>query len=210
MLCDVAPLALSVLPLVGLPGVGFLFALATLPLSYVSGKLGRRIARDINPNELNPAFQYVHRIKAALGSKHNGPNGNVVDVINKATEDLLNVRGLPAFVVPHLVPLLKVKPDSWAAKLLTKLNGIALLRTEVNIRLAQAENGTEASKAMMSGVKDFALFSAMNKVGTAMVASSMPGAKWVGEGLKNAAWIKIAADLVSHKESKPCTQSEAT
>ncbi len=209
VLCDVAPLALSVLPLVGLPGVGFMFALATLPLSYLSGKLGRRIAKDINPNELNPVFQYVHRIKAAISSKPTGPNGNVVDVINKATEDLLNVRGLPAFATPYLLSLLKIKSNSRAAKLLTKLNGIALLRTEVNVRLAQSQNSKEASKAMMTGAKDFALFSGMNKLGTAMVTSSLPGAKWVGEGLKNAAWLKIAADLVSHKESKPLTQLEA-
>jgi len=207
VLCDIAPLALSVLPLVGIPGVGFVFAVATLPMSYMSGKLGRHVAKDVNTDDLNPAFQYIHKVKHALTQSHgkNGPNGkdgNVVDSINKATNDLLNVRNMPAIFTSTLLPMLKVKQGSWAAKALTKMNSVALMRAEVNIRLAQAENGKDAGKAMFNGVKDFALYSAMNKMGTAMVASSLPGAKWAGEFLKNAAWVKIAADLLHSREAE--------
>jgi hypothetical protein len=204
VLCDIAPLALSVLPLVGIPGVGLLFAIASLPMSYAAGHLGRHIAKHVDSDQLNPVFQYIHHIKKAL-TDPTGKNGNVVDSINKATDDLLNVRNMPAIFSTHLLPLLKVHPDSRAAKILTKMNGVAVMRAEVNLRLAQAENGKEAGKAVFAGVKDFAIYSAMNKLGAAMVASSVPGAKLLGEFLKNAAWVKIAADLMSNKEAKPAT-----
>lgn len=200
VLCDIAPLALSILPLIGIPGFGLLFGIATLPLSYLSGKLGRKVAKDVNPDDLNPAFKYVHQVKHILTQKHDDKNGSLVDNLNKATDDLLNVRNMPAFVTTTLLPRLKVKQGSWSSKILTRMNGMALMRAEVNIRLAQAENSKDAGKAMFNGVKDFAVYSAMNKLGTAMVTSSVPGAKWAGEVLKNAAWVKIAADLLRTKE----------
>jgi hypothetical protein len=125
-----------------------------------------------------------------------------VDRINQATDDLLNVRNMPAFLSTTLLPMLKVKPGSGAAKLLTKMNSMALMRAEVNIRLAQAENRKDAGKAMFNGVKDFAVYSGMSKLGTALTASSIPGAKVAGEFLKNAAWVKIAADLLRAKEKQ--------
>lgn len=208
VLCDIAPLALSVLPLVGIPGVGFAFALASLPMSYLSGKLGRRLARDVNPDDLNPAFQYLHKVKHALTSKQSD-GGNVVDKINQATDDLLNVRNMPAIFSTTLLPMLKVKPDSGVAKLLTKMNSMALMRAEVNIRLAQAENRKDAGKAMFNGVKDFTVYSAMNKLGTALSTSSIPGAKVAGQFLKNAAWVKIAADLLKSREANGKTAPAA-
>jgi hypothetical protein len=204
VLCDIAPLGLSVLPMVGIPGLGFAFALASLPMSYASGKLGRHMAKNVDPDNLNPAFQYFHKVKKALKtSPAKDGHGNVVDKINQATDDLLSVRNMPSFLSTTLLPMLKVKPGSGAAKLLTKVNSMALMRAEVNIRLAQAENRKDAGKAMFNGVKDFAVYSGMNKLGTALTASSIPGAKIAGEFLKNAAWVKIAADLLHAKEKKP-------
>ena len=209
VLCDIAPLALSFLPLVGIPGVGVLFALASLPMSYVSGKLGRKISKNVDAETLNPVFKYVHQVRNAITQPGKGQNGNVVDLINKATDDLLNVHNMPALLSAKLLPLLKVNPEGKVAALLKKMNSMAIMRAEINTRLANADNGKEAGKAMYAGVKDFAIYGAMSKMGAVMEGSSVPGFKMLGAFLKNAAWVKIAADLVNSKDKKHAKEQTA-
>ena len=79
---------------------------------------------------------------------------------------------------------------------------MAVLRIEVNSRLAQAKNVKEAWKALIDGAKNAGFYIAMAEVGTALTASSFPGAKMVGELLKNAGLLKIGIDLLLGKETK--------
>lgn len=197
VLCDIAPLALSVMPLLGLPGVGVLFAVASFPLSYYMGHLGRRIAKNVNTENLHPAFQYIHKVKKVLTTSYNGNPDNLVNAINEAGDVFANHK-----LFSSILPKLKVQPNSGIAKILGKINNMAILRIEVNNRLAQAKNAKEAGKAVLDGAKNAGFYIAMAEIGTALTVSSFPGAKIVGELLKNAGLLKIGVDLLRDKETK--------
>lgn len=196
-LCDIAPLALSILPILGIPGVGILFALASLPLSYGLGHLGRKVAKNVDAENLHPAFQYIHKVKKALTTSYNGSPDNLVNAINEAGDVFANQK-----LFSSLLPTLKVQPNSGIANILGKINRMAILRIEVNNRLAQAQNAKEAGKAVLDGAKNAGFYIAMAEVGTALTASSFPGAKVAGELLKNAGLLKIGVDVLRGKDSK--------
>lgn len=196
VLCDVLPLALSVPMLGGVPG--FLLAMAGMPISYMAGKTGRWIARDVDHENLIPVFKYISTVKGVLISSQGGHENQMVDLLNKATDDFLNIRGGGGLVKTWLLQRLMLRKDKGVGRMLTKFS---IWRAEVNTRLARAENLAEAGKAAANGVKDFALYSILNKIGTALVAFGGKSIlflpiRWIGHMMKNAAWLKIAADVM--------------
>lgn len=195
VLCDFLPLALSVPMLGGVPG--FMLAMAGMPISYMAGKTGRWLAKDVDQENLIPVFKYVSAVKGALFTPPGGNEGQVVDLLNKATDDFLNVRG-GGGIKAWLFQKLLLNKDKGIGRMLTKFS---VWRAEVNIRLARATNLSEAGKAAAGGVKDFALYSVLNKMGkglTAFGGSSFLFApiRWIGRLMQHAAWIKIAADVM--------------
>lgn len=204
VLCDFLPLALSVPMLGGVPG--FMLAMAGMPISYAAGKTGRWLAKDVDQENLIPVFKYVSAVKGALFAPPGSNNGQVVDLLNQATDDFLNIRGGGA-VKAWLFQKLLLNKDKGVGRMLTKFS---IWRAEVNIRLARATNLSEAGKAAAGGVKDFALYSILNKIGTGMAAVGggsflLAPIRWIGRLMQHAAWVKIAADVM--RSPKPAEKA---
>lgn len=203
---DIVPVLLS-LPAAG-GFLGFLLAAACVPLSSISGKIGNRIARDVDHDTLNPLFKYLSSIhdviKSSAKSKAEGdpnvPTQPVVDRLNQALNDAFNVRN-GGWFTKWVVPKLTLSKDGWLGKILEKFSTsyATVLRAEMNIHAAQAKSVGEVGKAAAKGAMDYSFYSIMHWVGTGISKIGFWPFTWIGEMMKQAGWIKIAADVMSSK-----------
>jgi hypothetical protein len=214
---DIVPLLLSLPLMGGIPGL--IVAVACVPISYLSGKFGRHVAKDVDPNNLNRVFKYLSSVRNTL-SGDPGSNNNqqsIVDRLNGALNDLLNIRPtdgwLKTWWKQGLRGMLFLTPGSRMANFFTAIsNSRFLLRAEVNTRVAQENTVGGAGKAAVKGAAEWTFYSALSSIGNALSKCWWP-LSWIGGMMKYAGLIKITSDTLSstgNTAQAPATASAST
>jgi hypothetical protein len=216
VLGDLVPIALSLPVAGGIPG--FMLAVACIPLSYISGKIGRSISKNVDVENLNPLFKYAAEIKSALTAppQEDGQAPNVVGRLNQATDkffntadDLFNLgtMGKGAFIANGLKSVkdwfhtkLKLSPNSKLGQFLDRFTkqrvATTVLRAEVNMRVSQAPSIGKATMAAGKGFFDWVYYAALHWVGEPLSKVNFMPIKALGEMLKHAALVKIGFDAM--------------
>lgn len=192
----IVPLLLS-LPLAG--GVpGFMIFMAGFPLSYLSGKFGRSLMKDVDQTKLSPIFQHYSKLEAALTNPQNLKSGEVVDHYNNAKDELFNLIKLP-LVTDFLKKNLTLSKAGGLGKL---LNNFTMLKANIYSDVAQADNVQKAAAAGIKGGLNYVVyFQLCRKIGKAIKVFAQ--APWVpfkgmvsaaGTMLENLWLAKLAVD----------------
>lgn len=193
--------------------VGFALTVASAPLSYLSGKLGRRLTRDVTPEQLPGKMKNFHSLRESLKKP-----GGIVDAKDKSqlvnrwntlVDDLLNIResrlsGLLRFTANYL----KVAPggQNFISRVVNNPN---FLKARVYHDISKADS---AGKAMKAGVKGGAKFwwyhKALPKVGSFLqkVSNALPGplkaiVNFIGRVFKDFGWFMMIKDALFPKEA---------
>ncbi|WP_373531192.1 hypothetical protein [Vampirovibrio sp.] len=184
--------------------LGWLVTLGSLPLSYASGKLGRRIASGVQPHNLPPAMKSFQDFREGFRNRENLKGQ--YDLLNKWNvfiDDALNVRaGYPKMLGGLVGRYLKVSKDSRIGQVLSSKQ---FLKANVYHDVAQANTMGGAFKAGAKGGMGFWFYNAflpgagltLEKAADMMWGPFKAPFKGLGWILKNLALLRLGKDMLS-------------
>lgn len=188
--------------------LGWLVTLGSLPLSYASGKLGRRIASGIKPEHLPPAMKSFQNFREGFRNKENLQGQyDLLEKWNVFIDDALNVRSGHAKMIGGLLGgYLKISKDGKIGQILSSKQ---FLKANVYHNVAQANTVGGAIKAGAKGGMGFWFYNgflpgaglALEK-GADLISGPLKlplnGLGWL---LKNMALLRLGKDMLAAPKS---------
>jgi hypothetical protein len=203
---DVVPPLLGFAFLAG--PLGWLITLGSLPLSYASGKLGRRIASGVKPDNLPPAMKSFQDFREGFRNRESLKGQyDLLDKWNVFIDDALNVRSGFAKMIGGLVgSYLKVSKDSKMGQLLSSQR---FLKANICHDVAQASSVGGAIKAGANAGLGFWFYNgflpgaglALEKGSDMMWGPLKLPFQSLGWILKNLPLLKLGKDMLSTPKS---------
>lgn len=188
--------------------IGWAVTLGSLPLSYASGKLGRRIASGVNKDNLTGSMKSFHDFRESFRNRHElKESGALINKWNTFIDDALNIRsGQYKALAGALGGFVKVNANSRIGKILSSKQ---FLKANIYHDVAQADSVGKAVKAGAKGGASYWFYQGVQGIGLAMekASNAMWGPfKWPFKGigwlLANLPLLKTAKDLALPQKSK--------
>ncbi len=183
--------------------IGWVITLGSLPLSYLSGKLGRRIAKDVKAENLSGGMKSFHEFREGFRNRHELQGTQLMDKWNRFIDDALNVNaGKYQAFAGMFAKFLRVNQSSKLGQILCSKQ---FLKANINHNVAQANSVGGAIKAGAKGGIGYWFDTVVTPgIGTAMEKSAdcMWGPfKWPfkagGWLLKNWQLLRLGRDVIS-------------
>lgn len=163
--------------------VGIAFGIAGIPLSYMSGRLGKKMLEGVDEKQVNGSAANFKVLNEILEGQRNAKDGEVVEQLNRTLEDLINVKKIP-ILTDQMRKYLKLSKDSGIGKY---LNNYTMLKANVYTEVAEADSvGGAAVAAAKGGWEYFLYFKILPGIGKSLekASNTAPGPfKWVFKGL---------------------------
>lgn len=183
--------------------VGWAITLGSLPLSYLSGKLGRRIASGVEHQNLPAGLKSFQEFRESFRNRDKlQDGGQLLAKWNQFVDDALNIRsGQYKMIGGMLSNYLRLTPNSKIGKILTSKR---FLKANIYHDVAQANSAGGAIKAGAKGGMSFWFYNnflpaaggAMEKAADVMWGPFKWPFKGMGWILHNLPFLQLGKDLM--------------
>jgi hypothetical protein len=183
--------------------MGFLLTIASAPISFLSGKLGRRLIRGVNDENSSARLKKVHAFRDFL--KNPGEDKEqFVSKWNKGIGDLLNIRE-SRFSGPLRFMANRLKVSQGGQNFISRIvNNPNFLKARIYHDISQSNSIGGAVKSGAKGGLMFCLYhKVLPKIGRMLegIAAVLPGPlKWacnaIGKLLKDFGWAVMFKDML--------------
>jgi hypothetical protein len=203
---DIIPPLLGFSFIAGGP-VGWGLTIASWPLSYASGKLGRHVSKSVDSTQVNGHVQNLKKLSNAFKGADNGDQ--VIDQWNHCINDVIDagpkgLQGMLRFVGGKFL----TNRNGWLGRV---INTKQFFNARINSDIAHANSLAQAGKAGVKGGFVFALqYKVLPAIGRFVdkMANGAPGPlKWPFKGLakllENYPYFSLAKDVFMAPKPSP-------